>query len=427
MEKFKLKSDDEFRRRVISSMGYLLGSITLLAIWLRCSIALMGTSFVLRTLFLNAGLFLVPFFIRRGFGTVFCGNFLIACMFGIGFNCGLINGGIRAPATILFVILPIIGFFCSGERAARFALSLSVLGIVALLLGETYPFIMPLNHPEKYAQYKALILFFITAASYGIGAAYERSRRISEKTLEDVSLRAANAAKMSSLGEMAAGIAHEINNPLAIVSGRVGQIKRMLEMSDLVDKSKFSEELVKIENTVQRMAKIVYGLRTFSRNAETDAMVRTNVATIIEETLALCSERFKHYNVEVRVVCESTIQADCRSAQISQVVLNLLNNAFDAIDSLTEKWVEVKVAVNKGKIQISVTDSGKGIPPEIAAKMVEPFYTTKAVGKGTGLGLSISSGICQQHGGELKYDSSCPNTRFIIELPSSAGEPVKYA
>ena len=112
----------------------------------------------------------------------------------------------------------------------------------------------------------------------------------------------------------------------------------------------------------------------------------------------------------------------CRATQISQVLLNLLNNACDAIRDLPEKWIRIGYEESVAGFELSVTDSGTGIDRAILDKLFQPFFTTKGVNVGTGLGLSISKGIAESHGGSLEYDSSCPNTRFILSLPRQAGE-----
>jgi signal transduction histidine kinase len=103
--------------------------------------------------------------------------------------------------------------------------------------------------------------------------------------------------------------------------------------------------------------------------------------------------------------------------QISQVLLNLLNNAFDAVQSLANKWVRIEVSTGPDLISIAVTDGGRGIPREIAEKAMQPFFTTKPVGKGTGLGLSISNAIAEAHRGRLWIDSRGPNTRIVLSVP----------
>ena len=236
-------------------------------------------------------------------------------------------------------------------------------------------------------------------------------------------LKLLESSKMASLGEMAGGVAHEINNPLAVILGKASQIKRALEKG-VIDHAKLMVDLDKIEKTAERIAKIVSGLRSFSRNADQDPMSPVSVEQVVGDTLELCRERFKTHGIELRVPELGELGSiNCRSAQISQVLMNLLSNAYDAVEQLPERWVELSARRVGGLIQLAVTDSGHGIPAEVVQKMMRPFFTTKGVGKGTGLGLSISQGIVADHGGRLIYDSSATNTRFVLELPVGATQP----
>lgn len=224
------------------------------------------------------------------------------------------------------------------------------------------------------------------------------------------------SAKMSSLGEMAGGIAHEINNPLAIIKGKASIVKKHLIKGSL-DVDKLGEELLKIENTTERIAKIIRGLRSFSRNAAADPMEVVRLSSVLEDTLELCQERFKNHSIELRIDCQVDTSLECRPSQLSQVLINLLGNAHDAVKELPQKWVAIETVVQLSTVTIRITDSGTGIPTEVAEKMMLPFFTTKEVGKGTGLGLSISKGIVEDHHGQLYLDPSHRNTCFVIELP----------
>ncbi len=227
-------------------------------------------------------------------------------------------------------------------------------------------------------------------------------------------------SKLSALGEMAAGVAHEINNPLAIIKNLSSQMNEMLAENDF-NRGLFQEMTQKIEKTSDRIAKIVRGLRTFSRNGSKDEFQNVNIKHIVEETIALCKERFANNRI---ILTLDEIPADLifngRETEISQVILNLLNNAYDAIEVLPEKWVKISVFDQPTTIEIRVTDSGKGIPESERQKVFQPFYTTKEIGKGTGLGLSVSIGIIKAHGGDLSIDGNYPNTCFVIQLPKSS-------
>ncbi|MEW6055488.1 MAG: ATP-binding protein [Bdellovibrionota bacterium] len=225
------------------------------------------------------------------------------------------------------------------------------------------------------------------------------------------------SAKMSALGEMAGEIAHEINTPLASIHTLSSQIEEVVK-DDPLDRNLISNMASQVVTTSDRIAKIVQGLRIFSRDGSNDSFSAVDVKKLVDETLSFCHERFKSNGTKVQVSeLEPSIRFDGRSIDISQVLLNLLNNAHDAIADLEEKWIKISVTEKENQIQIRVTDSGPGIPPEVRKKIFQPFFTTKGIGKGTGMGLSISLGLVRSHGGELKIDPECENTSFIICLP----------
>lgn len=234
----------------------------------------------------------------------------------------------------------------------------------------------------------------------------------------------ATSAKMSSLGEMAGGIAHEINNPVGIIQGKAKLLIKYIHnntynsnLGPEASQKALQEELQKIVTQTDRIAKIISGLKSFSRSAEKDPTTSANLNNLISNVQNLCSERFRHHLIKLETSPIPEVHIECREVQIEQVLLNLLNNAYDAVVSLTEKWIRLDLKIIDQTLQITLTDSGTGIPSHIVEKMMQPFFSTKEVGKGTGLGLSISKGIIEQHQGNLRYDSTSTNTRFVIELP----------
>jgi signal transduction histidine kinase/integral membrane sensor domain MASE1 len=224
-----------------------------------------------------------------------------------------------------------------------------------------------------------------------------------------------HSSRMASVGVMAAGMAHEINNPLTIITGRAQLILKHLETGN-VPVAALRESTQIIKQTVDRIARIVRGLRSFSRGGEGDSFLLASVPDIIQSTAEFCSERFKKHGVELRVKPVPAIELGCREVQVSQVLLNLINNGFDAASAQPEKWVEVEVIDGDEVIEFRVTDSGRGIPPSVAEKIMIPFFTTKPVGQGTGLGLSISKGIAQDHCGDLVINTDSPHTCFVFTV-----------
>lgn len=266
-----------------------------------------------------------------------------------------------------------------------------------------------------------MMVFLSSYQEYGEGrvliVAYDiQSMKLAELELEKQRLISMESAKLATLGEMSAGIAHEINNPLAVMMGRadmmIGELKKGTVTPDLL-----INNLEKIVKGSERIAKIVKGLKTFSRNGDKDEFQSVKVDTMVQDVLDFTREKFKHNSIELRVNIETDLSIDCRSTQIEQVLLNLLSNSFDAIAGSPEPWILVEGKVEGDIVAIAVTDSGPGIDQKLISKIMQPFYTTKEVGKGTGLGLSISLGIVKSHQGEFFYDGNSKNTRFVIRVP----------
>lgn len=245
---------------------------------------------------------------------------------------------------------------------------------------------------------------------FGTTATDRRDHQASERAL-------AQAAKMSALGSMAGGIAHEINNPLAIIYGKSCQIRKLASRGD-ISPSELVSELEKVEQTALRISRIVKGLRSFARNGEQDPRIQATLNSIVDETLTFCQERFRNHGIELNVAQIPKVAINCRAVQISQVLLNLLNNAFDAVEPLEQRWVDVQFEQEDGRIILSVVDSGSGVAPNIATRMMDPFFTTKEAGRGSGLGLSIAKGIIEEHGGSLYYSPLDGHTRFVVTLPT---------
>ncbi len=230
------------------------------------------------------------------------------------------------------------------------------------------------------------------------------------------------ASKMAALGEMAAGIAHEVNNPLAVLRVLAEQAAEELNELEKPPHNAIAA-LEQISSHTQRIGGIIDGLRSFSRDSSGDPMKPIEVSAAALSVLDFCQKRFESNGVELKVEGQEVkSRTRCQPAQIGQVVLNLLGNAFDAalMSSRSPKWVRLKIAELSEEVEVTVEDSGDGVPLAVRGKIFQPFFTTKEVGKGTGLGLSISQGIIAQHGGRLFLDETATQTRFVIRLPKNS-------
>lgn len=238
------------------------------------------------------------------------------------------------------------------------------------------------------------------------------------RTMETQRLRMIESSKLSLLGEMAGGIAHEINSPLTVIIGHVEAL------AEGVGSGRYSPPVEKpaqaILNTAWRIAKIVKALRQFSRDAAHDPMTDVHLKTMVESTVDLCREKIERAGIQLKLDLDPSLRILGREVELAQVLMNLVSNSMDAVHGQDQPWIEIRAfATPHGRAKLTVTDSGSGIPKTVASKIMLPFFTTKDIGKGTGLGLSISKSIIESHYGVLLYDDSSPNTRFVIELPMS--------
>lgn len=229
-------------------------------------------------------------------------------------------------------------------------------------------------------------------------------------------------SKMTSLGEISAGIAHEINNPLAIIAGKVQLVRKLTEdglKTGTIAWDKMKDACDRVEETVQRISKIIRGLRAFTRESGADPFVDVSINSILEDILSICEAHFRSKGVQVILpdLKQLNFHLECRPSQVAQVLLNLMNNAFDEVKKVQKKWIKIEVEDLGSDLTIRVIDSGPGVPEGFRKKLFQPFFTTKEVGKGTGLGLSISLGIIGAHQGNIYLDEQAPHTTFVILLP----------
>ncbi len=234
---------------------------------------------------------------------------------------------------------------------------------------------------------------------------------LAEKALEESRLKAVQAAKLASIGEVAAGIAHEINNPLAIISGTVALLDRYVH-----DEIKLKSKIETVTKSIQRITKIVSGLKKFSRVDEKQDFKNNIMSEIVQEVLVLSEIRSHGLGVKVTADIQTNAMAFCDALEIEQVLVNLINNSIDAVRQLSDKWVRINLFEEGSHIVLQVVDSGSGISPAIESKLFQPFFTTKPVGEGTGLGLSICKGIMDKHKADFFLNRTFSNTCFEMRF-----------
>ncbi len=258
--------------------------------------------------------------------------------------------------------------------------------------------------------------------------------------LKETQARLVHSSKMVSLGQLVAGVAHELNNPIGFIYSNMPHLRdyseKLMRLADIaqqnpetieqakrdLDIEYIKKDLPKLisscEDGARRTRDIVLGLRNFSRIEEAQ-LKEININEAIDNTLSLLSGEIKN-RIQIHKDYGQVSLVNCYASQINQVFMNILSNSVQAIDEKGNIWISTKeIEKNKKKyVSISFQDSGKGMTPQVMEKVFDPFFSTKGVGQGTGLGMSISYGIIQKHRGEILVKSQVGiGTEFTVNIP----------
>jgi signal transduction histidine kinase len=242
---------------------------------------------------------------------------------------------------------------------------------------------------------------------------------ITEGELESERVISFQNAKLASIGELAGGIAHEINNPLTIISGSVNKMKKLYQVDKLTDEE-FDYNIQRIIGTIRRITRIINSLRKLSRNSSNDPFEEISAELLLNETMDFIAEKLRNHRVEL--IVENSIEENllfCHSLEIQQIMINLINNSFDEIEGQENSWIKISLTEDSEYSYICVEDSGKGIALDKREQVMQPFFTTKEIGKGTGLGLSLSRRLATQNNGDLYLEPETEKTIFTLRLPHS--------
>jgi two-component system NtrC family sensor kinase len=246
-----------------------------------------------------------------------------------------------------------------------------------------------------------------------VEAIKERDEKIKQQTQQVI----VKSERLAMIGQLAAGVAHEINNPLAGLLIYIKLMKKIIsELKDsLPSQGDFSEYLTLMDREGKRCSEVVRNLLNFARQSEPFSQP-ININSVLREALSFLESQIIIKDIKVEKKLDHLPQIIADFSQIQQAFMNIMLNACEAMEKGGVLTINTRSMEDNGMMEIEIKDSGKGIPPEILPKIFEPFFTTKK--KGTGLGLSAAYGIITQHGGTIEVDSNLENgTKFTIKLP----------
>jgi signal transduction histidine kinase/ActR/RegA family two-component response regulator len=357
---------------------------------------------------------------------------LISLMVVIAGRMVYVRGGIGAPMLLgLAAVLPALATFFGGARGGVLAFAM----IAALVAG--FAFVehgmgIPIEdriRPELRLRLDVVAPLLLALFTFGLSLAYEWTRsaaRMAQAKAErqrrgaEDAARMLQADRMASVGQLAAGVAHEINNPLAYITANLAFVQEQLALMGPSASNEAREALAEAREGIERVASIVLDLKTFTREDASDANL-LDLRVVLDSTLRIVENELKHKAELVRRYPRDPAFALATEPRLVQVFLNLLMNAVQALPSgeNAENTITIEIARDaRGYHHVTVSDTGPGMAPDVLARAMDPFFTTKPVGVGTGLGLAVCRNVVRGLGGEIQIESAIGRgTRVAVTLP----------
>ncbi|MBM4062307.1 MAG: hypothetical protein FJ265_14595, partial [Planctomycetes bacterium] len=334
------------------------------------------------------------------------------------------SGGITNPLALFYLFHTFIAALVLSVLAAVVVAASSLLLLALLGFAERLGWVA--HHPlglglldlGRIEPLGFWLLFFAHAVAHGFSiyfvAAVLARLRSNERQIATLGRHLATSEKLASIGTLAAGVSHEINNPVGVIANKVQILRYRVQDGDRGER--LTAELDVIEKHARRIAQITAGLLQFSREQPFE-LRPLDVAALLREAADLVRVPFRTAGVEL-VSEAAQLAVDVRGSpnHLLQVLINILLNAKDASPRGATVWIDDQLAGDE--VVVSIRDRGTGIPPENLEKVFDPFFTTKDVDKGTGLGLAISHGIVERHGGRIEVETEVGRgTTFRVVLP----------
>lgn len=410
-----------FRARSIIAAG-ILGIIV-------CTILFIGTTILEVPLFIRIGVLcsIIVFSTLNIFLKTRTTNFEISLNVGAFLQISVLFLAIYASAfsaqglgffsLIWLIPLFLMSAFYFKPKYALVFFGVNVIVMATVINLLSYKFFVPI---ETVSNFKPLFLFYFLLVFVSCFLMSYLFVQLNEHLKEEIGKQKnllLESAKFQSLGQMASNLAHDINNPLFTIQGKLHQIRNLFSHDEL-DLDKCDHIIEEVESTILRLSQIVKGISTFARQGHQDQMVSVSADELIRGIVLLGSDRIVQSGIAFDLKVAPDTRVICYPSYISQVLINLLNNAIDALENAEVKLIQVEAFATDKWIEIHIKDSGPGVASEIESKIFDSFFTTKKYGKGTGLGLSISKGLVETHEGLLKYHRTGNMTDFTVYLPT---------
>jgi PAS domain S-box-containing protein len=243
-------------------------------------------------------------------------------------------------------------------------------------------------------------------------------QKITEESFVHEQEKNIHLSRMTEISAISAGLSHEINNPLTIAQGRLKTLKRKVFDQFLHLDQEFNSDFIKIEESLERISKIIKSTRSFSTSSESTVVYACSVSEILDNVRLLFEESVKDYGIKLEINCQANLVL-CNPIHLEQVFINLLNNSIYEVKNLHDRWINISAIEQENYIDFAVVDSGEALGSYLVEKIMVPFFTTKPFGNGVGLGLSANKRLIEFYYGTFTYDSNNKNVCFRFCLPKN--------
>lgn len=326
-------------------------------------------------------------------------------------------GGIWGVTTNWIYLLPVFSALFLSLKELLFLLLFTTFLIVSLGYAHTLD-------PEYSIQQLLLVpaaarVIYLIMPLYVIAYIinfYEKQRKKFIKELEDNAKKQLQDEKLISIGALSAGMAHEINNPLTIISGSISLLKKKMSKSETIESKDIEKYISNLEFGISRISKIILSVKSLSSDSEKLSLEKFKLSEIIQNALILQESEIKLNQVHFSFDLANDVTICGVKIQIEQILMNFIINSIHEIKSQDNSWIKIITSYDDTYIYIRCIDSGLGISSEVENKLFDPFFTSKEVGAGTGLGLSLARKMAKRHDGDIYYELFEGHTSFVLKL-----------
>lgn len=326
---------------------------------------------------------------------------------------GYFGGGFSSSAMFHLIIFPIGSFVIFNRKEAVFWSFVALLGILYFCALAYFNIPLPMNFSiSQWTLMYQITFYSIFLIAFFVIFQLKLNEEKHNEAYSEVLRTNIDLEKRNQLGQMAGQIAHEINNPLAIIKGHISNLKRKLTIGQN-ETNDFERYITPVERNIDRIEKVVRSLKYMSRDASLDPLSKVSVEEIIEEALIICSEKFRLENIVLELQDKDDLrsfQVETKRVLVSQVLLALLDNSFDEVVAIDNKVITLQIIKDSTHLKIQVIDSGRGILQSRTELIFEPFFSTKTKDIHIGLGLAQAKDLMTNINGDLKFIGNNPTT-----------------